>query len=140
MFVDDYLYVHIDSVIRHSMAASIKTLYTILGYPDIAMRQDALNLDKFLQSIYSFKRDQLGVLLTTRSMTVGLAESKWLLKIGELGHWHTRRRSFTLLQGVTPCGSLEYWSNTSCWGRFHFLTLRHAVTSALHKAYAINKR
>ena len=68
------------------MAASIETLYTILGYPDIAMRQDALNLDKFLQSIYSFKRDQLGVLLTTRSMTVGLAESKWLLMIEELGH------------------------------------------------------
>ena len=34
IFVDDSLYVHIDSVIRHSMAASIEVLYMILGYPD----------------------------------------------------------------------------------------------------------
>ena len=34
MFVDDSLYVHIDSVIRQSMAASIEALYMILGYPD----------------------------------------------------------------------------------------------------------
>ena len=72
-------------------------------------------------------------------MTVGLAESKRFLMIEELGHWHTSRRSFTLLQAITVCGSLEYWFNTSCWGRFLFLALRDVVTSVLHKVYTITK-
>ena len=97
------------------------------------MCQDAFSLDKFLQFICSFERDQLGVLLNTRSMTVGLAESKRFLMIEELGHWHTSRRSFTLLQAITVCGS------TSCWGCFLFLALRDVVTSALHKVYTITK-
>ena len=139
MFVDDSLYVHIEPVIRHSMAASIEALYMVLGYPDITARQDALSLDKFLQSICSYQRDQLGVLINTRSMTIGLAEQKRLTMIDELTHWHQGRRSFTLLQGVTLCGSLEYWSNTSRWGRFLFLSLRDSVTSALHQASAITK-
>ena len=139
MFVDDSLYVHIEQVIRHSMAASIEALYMVLGYPDITTRQDALSLDKFLQSVYSYQRDQLGVLINTRSMTIGLAEQKRLTMIDELTHWHQGRRSFTLLQGVTLCGSLEYWSNTSRWGRFLFLSLRDSVTSALHQASAITK-
>ena len=54
MFVDDSLYVHIEPVIRHSMAASIEALYMVLGYPDITARQDALSLDMFLQSICSY--------------------------------------------------------------------------------------
>ena len=86
MFVDDSLYVHIEPVIRHSIAASLEALYMVLGYPDITARQDALSLDMFLQSICSYQRDQLGVLINTRSMTIGLAEQKRLTMIDELTH------------------------------------------------------
>ena len=139
MFVDDSLYVHIKQVIRHSMAVSIEALHMVIGYPDITARQDALSLDKFLQSICSYQCEQLGVLINTRSMTIGLAEQKRLVMIDELTHWHKSRRSFTLLQVVILCGTLEYWSNTSRWGRFLFLSLRDSVTSALHRASAITK-
>ena len=76
MFVDDSLYVHTKPVIRHSMAASIEALYMVLGYLDITARQDALSLDNFLQSICSYQRYQLVMLINNRSMTIGLAEQK----------------------------------------------------------------
>ena len=99
MFVDDSWYVHIEPVIRHSMAARIDVLYIILGYPYITVRQDALSLDNFVQSIYSYQRDQLGAFINTRSMTVGLAEQKRLLMIDEITHWHKGRRSFPFSKG-----------------------------------------
>ena len=98
------------------MTTNIESLYMILGYPDTNIRQYTLSLDIFLQSICSFARDQLGVLINTRSMTVGLAEVKRSLTIEELTHWYKGRRSFTLLQEVTLCNGLEYWSNISRWG------------------------
>ena len=139
MFVDDSLYVHIASVIKHSMAASIEALYIVLGYPNDNIRIDALSLDKFFQSICSYERIQLGVSINTRTMTIGLSNLKRLSMIDELKHWHKGRRSFTLLQGVTLCGILEFWSSTSCWGRFLFLALRAAVTTAFRNASSITK-
>ena len=92
-----------------------------------------------MQSICSFVRDQLDVLINTRSMTVGLTELKRLLMIEELAHWYKGRCSFTLLQEVTLWSGLEYWSNTSRWSQFLFLTLRDSVSTVIHKASAITK-
>ena len=86
------------------MAASIEALYIVLGFPNDIIRIDALSLDKFLQSIYSYECIQLGVSINTRTMTIGLSNIKRLSMIDELRHWHKERRSFTLLQGVTLCG------------------------------------
>ena len=38
MFVDDSLFVHIESVLKHSMTASIESLYMFVWYPDIQIR------------------------------------------------------------------------------------------------------
>lgn len=119
------------------MTTNIEALYMVMDYLDIQIRQDALSLDKFLQPICSFARDQLGVLINIRSMTIGIAEPKSLLMIEEITHWHTRRRSFTFIQGATLCGSLEHRSNTSCWGRFLFLALQDSSTTSLHKTSTI---
>ena len=86
MFVDDYIFTQIESVIRHSMTASIEVLYIILGYPDIQIGQDTLSLDKYYQSIFSNTRVQLCVLIKTRAMTVGLFNAKCSLVIEELAH------------------------------------------------------
>ena len=56
MFVDDSLFAHTRDTIKHSMAASIEALYIILGYPDTKIRQNALSLDKYFESVCSHER------------------------------------------------------------------------------------
>ena len=51
--------------------------------------------------------------------------------IDELSNWHKKRKSFTLLQGVTLCGTTEFWTNTSPWIRFIYLNLRSAVNRSI---------
>ena len=139
MFVDDNLFAQTKELIRHAMAASIEALYIVLGYPEPSIRQDSLSLDKYFESICSHKRIQLGIEINTRTMTVGLTEKKRLSMLKELAHWHTKRKSFTLLQGVVLCGSLEFWALTSPWIRFIYHQLRSSVNKCLANCSLITK-
>ena len=124
---------------RHAMAASIEALYIVLGYPETSIRQDSLSLDKYFESVCSHKRIQLGIEINTRTMTIGLTEKKRLSMLQELAHWHVKRRSFTLLQGVVLCGSLEFWALTSPWIRFIYHQLRFSVNKCLANCSLITK-
>ena len=131
MFVDDSLFCQTVDNIKHAMAASIEALYIILGFPETDIRQNALSLDKYFESTCSYERIQLGIAINTRKMTVALTEQKRKTMLDELSNWHKKRKSFTLLQGVTLCGSLEFWANTSPWIRFIYLNLRSAVNRSI---------
>ena len=139
MFVDDSLFANIRETILHSMAASIEALYIILSYPNTTIRQDALSLDKYFESTCSYQRIQLGININTRKMTLGLTEKKRLSMLDELSHWHKKRRSFTLLEGVVLCGSLEFWANTSSWVRFIYHQLRFSINTCLKNCSHITK-
>ena len=139
MFVDDSLFAQIRDIIKHAMAASIEALYIVLGFPDLERRQNALSLDKYFETTCSFQRIQLGINVNTRTMTVGLTEIKRIAMLDELSHWHKKRRSFTLLQGVILCGSIEFWANTSPWVRFLYLHLRSSVNQCLNTSSKITK-
>ena len=106
MFVDDSLFSQIREIIKHAVVASIEALYIILGFPDIERRQDPLSLDKYFESVCSYKRTQLGIDINTRRMCVSLTNKKRKSMLDELSHWHKKRKSFNLLQGVILCGSL----------------------------------
>ena len=62
--------------------------------------------------------------------------------ITEFSNWHTKWKSFTLLQGVTFCGNLEFWASTRPWARFLYLALRSLVNDCLRNCSQItnNKR
>ena len=139
MFVDDSLFAHTRDTIKHSMAASIEALYIILGYPETKIRQDALSLDKYFESVCSHERVQLGILINTRSMTLSLTDKRRKNMLDELSHWHKKRKSFTLIQGVTLCGTLEFWASTSPWVRFLYLNLRLAVNRCITFCTKISK-
>ena len=139
MFVDDSLFAQIREYIKHSMAASIEALYSVLGFPETAKRHDPLSLDKYFESVCSYIRTQLGIVINTRDMSIGLSEKKRLSILDELSHWHNRRRSFTLLQGVVLCGSLEFWANTSPWVRFLYHQLRLSINNCLRNCVEITK-
>jgi len=139
MFVDDSLFAQTRNNIKHAMAASIEALHVILGYPDLEIRQNPLSLDKYFESSCSYERVQLGITINTRKMTIGLTDKKRLTMIDELTHWHNKRRSFTLLQGVTLCGVLEFWANISPWVRFLYLNLSAAVNKCISSSLKITK-
>ena len=132
MFVDDSLFAQIRDLIKHALTASIEALQIVLSFPDLERRQNALSLDKYFETTCSYKRIQLGINVNTRTMTVGLTDIKRIAMLDELSHWHTKRRSFTLLQGVILCGSIEFWSNTSPWVRFLYLHLRSSLNQCLN--------
>ena len=67
MFIDDSLFAQIRELIKHAMAASIEALYIILGFPDTERRQDPRSLDKYFESVYSFKKTKIGVDINTRN-------------------------------------------------------------------------
>ena len=83
MFVDDSLFSQTKENIKHAMAASIEALYTILGYPDTEVLQNALRLDKYYESTCSYERIQLGILVNTRRMSLSLTGQKQKTMIDE---------------------------------------------------------
>ena len=139
MFVDDNLFAQTKGLIKHAMAASIEALYMVLGYPDIEKRQNPLSLDKYFESVCSYTRIQLGISINTRTMMINLTEKKRIAMLDELSHWHKDRKSFTLLQGVILCGSLEFWAITSPWVRFIYHQLRSCVNKCLFNCSSITK-
>ena len=72
-------------------------------------------------------------------MTIGLMDKKQLTMLDELLHWHRKRKSFTLLQGVTLCGIIEFWANISPWVRFLCLNLRASVNKCISSSLKITK-
>ena len=140
MFVDDSLFSNTIENIKHIMAASIEALYIVLGYSNVEIRQSPLSLDKYYQSICSYKRIQLGKVVNTMTLGVGITEDKRFKMVAELSNWpHKKRKYFTLFNGVTLCGSLEYWVTTSPWARFLYLSLSDSVTKCLHNNNLITK-
>ena len=140
MFVDDSLFAQTRENMGHAMAASIEALYIILGFPDLEKRQNPLSLDKYFESVCSYERVQLVITINTRTMTLSLTEIKRLAMLDELSHWHKKRKSFNLLQGVTLCGSLEFWANISPWARFLYLNLRSAVNKCITSSLNLTKK
>ena len=108
MFVDDSLFANIVIIIKYAIAASIEALYLVLGFPDELVRQNELSLDKYFQSIASYECVQLGKLVNTRTMSVGITDVRRHTMVTELTNWPKKRKCFTLLQGVTLCGNFNF--------------------------------
>ena len=139
MFVDDSLFAQTRDNIKHAMAASIEALHIILGYPNTDIRQNPLSLDKYFESTCSYERIQLGIKINSRTMSLSLTDKKRKAMIDELTNWHNKRKSFTLLQGVTLCGSIEFWANISPWVRLLYLNLRSAVNKCITSSLKLTK-
>ena len=92
IFVDDSLFNQIRSKIQYAMAASVEALYIILGFPEEGKRQEPLRLDKYFESICSYKRTQLGIDINTRTMHISLTEKKKLSMLDELSHWYKKKK------------------------------------------------
>ena len=65
-------------------------------------------------------------------MSIALPTEKLLRLVSTLKTtWHTSRKSFTLLEGVTLLGHLEHACTVCPWGKYLFCALRSAVNICL---------
>ena len=112
MLVDDSMFVETRDYIYVALVASIEALYIIFGSPEENFRQNPLSLDKYYQSICSYQRIQLGKKINTRTMMIVITKEKLLKMVIEIKHWHSGKKSFTIMQGVILCGTLEHWVDT----------------------------
>ena len=55
---------------------------------------------------------------------VVITKEKLLKMVIEINHWYSGRKSFTIMQGVILCGTLEHWINTLPWAKFLFIMIR----------------
>ena len=85
----------------------------------------------------SYEREQLGLIINTRSMMVYLPPAK-LNKIKTILNksWHSKRRMFKLLEGAQLLGLLEHAASVNPWGRFLLVGIRHSVNHAISKCRA----
>lgn len=101
-FVDDTLMADIQPHILTAMGASIESLFLSLGALCEAERRSPLSMDKFAEFLCSWRKQQLGLIIDSRKMTVTLPPDKIHRMTETLSKtWHPSRKSFTLLEGVT---------------------------------------
>ena len=76
MQLDDNLMKDVLPQINHSIVASIDAIFQVLGTPDPTTRKTSLSEEKFVKTALSSRRDQLGVSINTRSLTISITEEK----------------------------------------------------------------
>ena len=133
MFVDDSLMVEIFSRILRLLAASIESLFQIMGEDMPSIRRSNLSMDKYYDIICSYLQIQLGVLINTRTMTVCMTPEKQKNLINELRSWHSARKSFVIREAGTLLGQLNNAAEICPWARLLFANIRHSLIVALRK-------
>ena len=134
MFVDDNLYTEIRDNIKLAIVASVEVLFLILGFPEDHKRINNISLDKFYEFVCSYNRVQLGKRLNTRTMLVSLSSERRHKIPKEVKHWHSGRKSFTIIEAVQPFVVVENWAEISPSVRFILLALRLAITKDLRSS------
>lgn len=138
MYVDDALIVALGvEGMKLALAAMIEAIFTVMGAPETELRQCPLAMNKWQELIVSHKQTMLGLIINTRTLTVGIPDS-YVAEVAELisTTWHPSRKSFTVAEAQVLTGKLARLAEGAYWV-FHLLS--HLYTS-LAAALAENKR
>ena len=92
MFVGDNLMADTPYCMKKYMAASLESLFRVMGFDKPKIRRSNVSIEKYLQLVVSHFQTQLGLDVDTRNMTVSLPETKKLPLLTLLNHWHAHRK------------------------------------------------
>ena len=127
--VDDNMYGDISEYMERAAAASVISLYEILGYPDGSI-PDPISWDKFSSS-HGHKRRVVGWELNTRTLTFSLPSDKRAAIVELLKTWLSKTE-YTLLNAAELHGKLADASRANRKGRAQFFAFQNAIRRALH--------
>jgi hypothetical protein len=102
--------------IEQAVAASIESIFLLLGYSDLGKRQDPISFDKMIEILVAPVNRVLGHAIDTRRMTVStppdfLAEILQSLRTT----WGSHRRRFFLNEAEVLTGKLGHASIAAPW-------------------------
>ena len=102
-----------------AMTTSIKALYVVLGRGNKYERISPISMDKFTVRKCSWEKQQLGLVINTRIITVIILEDKLLRLVTTLNTTrHIHRKYVTLLEGVILLENIEHAASVYPWGRY----------------------
>ena len=140
-FVDDGVMAEVYDVqrIHRAEAASIETLFRLLGESCLARRQDPVSWDKFLEMLVHFMNIAIGVHIHTRKMRVAVPRDYITALLDILSHWHNKRKSFIISDIERVVGKLNHPANIVPWLKHLMGHLYTSLAAALgqSKSYLI---
>jgi hypothetical protein len=130
--VDDLMSAEVAELLPRTIAASIISLYEVLGYPN-KYTPDPLSWDKF-DAMHTWQRKCVGWITDTRQLTVELPEYKRERIVELLSAWLIRRK-YTLKEAAELHGTLQDISFAHRWGKVMFVILQQTLRAALKARY-----
>ena len=127
MHVDDNLISDIQPHIEDAMAASIDSNFQVLGNPEPKLRKTSLAEDKFFKTALASLRGQLGLLIDTRRLTVGITEEKRIKLNALLSQFGPHKRRHKLQKIAELVGHLNYLTICSTWSAFCYIRIQEAL-------------
>ena len=79
----------------------------------------------------------MGKQINIRTMMVIITKDKLIEMVIEIKHWHSKMKSFTIIQGVIVCETLEHWVDTLPWAKFLSIMIRKSVNICLNDCLQI---
>ena len=118
-----------------AMTASIESLYAALCREKLSERRSPISMDKFKVHKRSWEKQQLGLVINTRTMTARLPDEKLLRLVTTLNTtWYTHITYSKLLEGVTLLENLEHAASVSPWGRHLYYALQSSANHCLRSS------
>ena len=95
IYVDDNMMADIGRRMPNTLASALEAIYTVMGEPLLRLRQCAVALDKWLKLQVSYCLVLLGLVINTRTMTVGVTDA-YRKEVTDLlvNTWHDGRQAF----------------------------------------------
>jgi hypothetical protein len=134
--VDDNLYADVKPFLERTIAATVWSLYTVLGFPD-PFHQDPLSHEKLMMHL-THLRNPVGRAIDTRRLTVGMTLAKRDILIAQLFLW-LDKRTFTLLEIAQLYGLLSDAAVVCRWIWPRFFALRNALNTAIRHRHASSR-
>ena len=137
MHVDDKIYAaaSIDHILR-ATRASITANNLVLGLPDHTLKPDATDMDKLHETEISYRRNILGKIVNTRTMSVSLPIDKRVaIHTALTTTWGPQRKSFTILEASQLAGTLVNATQCCRWGAFLFIAFMSTLHNTISKHF-----
>ena len=121
IYVDDCLLAAVRTYIVQLMCACIHAIFVVLGFPDTAVRQCPLAMNKWTGMLVGHSAILLGLQFDSRQLTLGITD-KYRLQVLSLlqDEWPRQVRTFTLHKLVRLAGKLARLGEGAPWV-FHLM-------------------